>query len=138
MNPTQYLSGPSAGPVGWILYDDACGFCRRWVSFWESTLRKRGFEIAPLQAAWVKEKLSLDEPELLQDLRLLLADGRMIQGADVYRYAMRHIWWAYPLYLVSLAPVFKAAFDWSYRTFANHRHGASRACVPPGRGPGRM
>jgi predicted DCC family thiol-disulfide oxidoreductase YuxK len=36
-------------PADWILYDDSCGFCRRRVPFWEKTLQKRGFEIAPLQ-----------------------------------------------------------------------------------------
>ena len=34
-------------PAGWVLYDDACGFCRQWVPFWRETLSKRGFSIAP-------------------------------------------------------------------------------------------
>jgi hypothetical protein len=79
-------------PVGWILYDDSCGFCRRWVPFWENTLRKRGFGIATLQADWVRQKLQLNENVLLQDLRLLLANGEQIRGADTYRYAMKRIW----------------------------------------------
>jgi hypothetical protein len=86
-------------PAGWILYDESCGFCRRWVPFWESTLQKRGFEIAPRQADWVREKLAMSDAELLQDLRLLLANGELVSGADTYRYAMRRIWWAYPIYL---------------------------------------
>jgi predicted DCC family thiol-disulfide oxidoreductase YuxK len=85
-----------AAPKGWILYDDSCGVCRRWIPFWEGALRKRGFDVAPLQAEWVVEKLRLTEDELLSDLRLLLADGSQIRGADVYRYAMRRIWWTYP------------------------------------------
>ena len=68
--------------AGWILYDDSCGLCRRWVPFWENTLRRRGFAIAPLQAGWVREKLRLDETALLRDLRLLLPDGKIISGAD--------------------------------------------------------
>jgi len=118
-------------PAGWILYDDSCGFCRRWVPFWENTLRKRGFEIAPLQADWVKEKLQLNENELVQDLRLLLENGEQIQGADTYRYAMKRIWWAYPFYLVTITPLCRNIFDWSYRTFANHRHQISKACKLP-------
>jgi predicted DCC family thiol-disulfide oxidoreductase YuxK len=114
--------------VGWILYDDSCGFCRRWVLFWAKTLQKRGFEIAPLQAGWVKEKLRLKENELLQDLRLLLANGEQIQGADTYRYAMKRIWWAFPVYLFSIAPLGRNIFDWSYRKFATHRHQISRTC----------
>ena len=102
--------------------------------FWAKTLRKRGLEIAPLQADWVKEKIHLDEHNLLRDLRLLLSDGRQIQGADVYRYAMKLIWWAYPFYLISIAPLCRSIFDWAYRTFATHRHRISRACKmpPPG------
>jgi len=33
---------------GWALYDDRCGFCRRWIPFWAAALRKRGFGVAPL------------------------------------------------------------------------------------------
>jgi predicted DCC family thiol-disulfide oxidoreductase YuxK len=80
-----------SNPVGWILYDDSCGFCRRWVPFWEKMLQKRGFEIAPLQTGWVRQKLQLNENDLLQDLRLLLANGKQIRGADTYRYAMKRI-----------------------------------------------
>jgi predicted DCC family thiol-disulfide oxidoreductase YuxK len=115
-------------PVGWILYDDSCGFCRRWVPFWENTLRQRGFEIATLQADWVRQKLQLNENDLLQDLRLLLTNGEQIRGADTYRYAMKRIWWAYPIYLFSIAPLGKNIFDWNYRKFATHRHQISRAC----------
>jgi len=115
-------------PVGWILYDDSCGVCRRWVPFWEKTLRKRGFEIATLQADWVKQKLQLNENDLLQDLRLLLTSGEQIRGADTYRYAMKRIWWAYPIYLFSIAPLGKNIFDLSYRKFATHRHQISRTC----------
>ena len=113
---------------GWILYDDSCGFCRRWVPFWEPVLKRRGFEIAPLQSDWVQQKLQLGAPELLADLRLLLPDGCLISGADVYRHAMRRIWWSWPAYLLSITPGLRKIFDWSYRTFANNRFRVSAAC----------
>ena len=94
--------------AGWVLYDGSCGFCSRWVPFWEDTLRARGFQIAPLQTDWVAQRLALPGDELVRDLRLLLADGRQIQGADVYRYVMRRIWWAYPFYLLSVTPALAA------------------------------
>lgn len=118
----------NSGSAGWILYDDTCGFCRRWVPFWEKPLRRRGFGIAPLQAAWVREKLALSNAELLRDLRLLLADGSQIAGADVYRYATRRIWWAWPVYLFSITPGAKYLFDWGYRKFALNRFHYSSAC----------
>lgn len=119
--------------LGWILYDDSCGFCRRWVPFWQGALQRRGLSIAPLQADWVRTKLQLNESELLHDLRLLLADGSQICGADVYRYATRRIWWAWPVYLFSVTPVLRSIFDWGYRTFAANRFRVSSACGLAGR-----
>jgi len=124
MNP----SNSDQMPAGWILYDDSCGFCRRWVPFWEGALRRRGFAIAPLQADWVRDNLRLSESDLLRDLRLLLADGSQICGADVYRYAMRRIWWAWPAYILSIAPGFRRIFDLGYRTFAANRFRVSSVC----------
>ena len=74
------------------------------------------------------ERLHLQEDNLLQDVRLLLADGRQIQGPDVYRYLMKRVLWTYPLYLLSVAPIVRTAFDRAYRSFAAHRHQVSRAC----------
>ena len=113
---------------GTVLYDDACGFCRRWIPFWAGTLARRGFDIAPLQSGWVKARLNVSDAELVADLRLLLADGRQIRGADVYRYVMRRIWWAYPLYLLAVTPIFRDVFDWGYRTFAANRMWISGSC----------
>jgi predicted DCC family thiol-disulfide oxidoreductase YuxK len=118
-----------------VLYDDACGICRRWVPFWERTLAKRGFSIASLQAAWVRERLGVDGAKLTRDLRLLLSDGSHIQGADVYRYVMKRVWWAYPLYVASRMPILRTAFDLGYRTFARNRHKISHACRLPGNSP---
>jgi len=70
------MTDPENSPIkGWVLYDGTCGFCSRWVPFWESTLKKRGFLIAPLQAGWVAGKFALTEQELASDFRLLLAKG---------------------------------------------------------------
>ena len=115
-------------PKGWILYDDSCGFCRRWIPFWEGALTRRGFAVAPLQAGGMRERMGLSEAELLQDLLLLLADGTLIRGADVYRYATRRIWWAWPVYLFSVSPGLRRIFDWSYRKFATNRFRVSAVC----------
>lgn len=123
----ETMNGES--PVrGWILYDDLCGFCQRWVPMWGDTLHRHRFHFAPLQADWVAQAIPMDRQELMQDLRLLLADGRLLSGADVYRYVMRFIGWAYPLYLFAVAPGTRRIFDWGYRTFADHRYQVSAAC----------
>ncbi len=122
-------------PLGCVLYDDSCGVCRRLVSPWAGTLRRHGFDVEPLQSEWVKKRFGLPDDELLSDVRLILADGTQRQGADVYRYVWRRIWWATPLYLLSITPLLRNAFDFAYRSFANHRHLISDACGLPGSAP---
>ena len=116
---------------GWVLFDGACGTCSRWVPFWGPTLRRLGFEIAPLQSDWVPKLTGLAGDQLTSDIRLLRRDGNLISGPEVYRYLMRRIWWAYPLYLLSEAPGLRQLFDWSYRTFARHRLQISQSCGLP-------
>ena len=129
---TADATSPDHHPIGWILYDDSCGFCRRWVPFWEKELCRRGFSIAPLQADWVRERLGIDEAHLLDDIRLLLADGSHLAGAEVYRFAMRRIGWAWPLYALSRIPGLRQLFDLAYRKFARNRHRISASCGLPG------
>jgi hypothetical protein len=81
-----------------------------------------------LQADWVRAKLQVSEVDLLRDLRLLLADGSQICGANVYRYATRRIWWAWPVYLFSVTPGLRRIFDWGYQTFAANRFRVSAVC----------
>jgi predicted DCC family thiol-disulfide oxidoreductase YuxK len=116
---------------GWVLYDGACGICSRWVPSWGPRLQRLGLAVAPLQAPWVEERTGLAPGDLISDLRLLRPDGRLISGADVYRYLMRRIWFTYPLYLLSIAPGFRWVFDWGYRTFARHRMQISAGCGLP-------
>lgn len=113
---------------GIVLYDDSCGFCRRWIPFWGETLRRRGFAIATLQSASVAGLVAVHDTELIRDLRLQLIDGREVIGAEVYRHVMRQIWWAYPLYLLAIVPLGRQVFDAAYRGFADNRFWISRAC----------
>lgn len=115
-----------------MLYDGDCGVCSRWVRSWSAALSRRGLAVAPLQSSWVEERTGLTVNELVQEIRLLEIDGRLHSGPDVYRYLMRRVWWAYPLYLLSRLPVLRNGFDWAYRTFARHRRHISASCGIPG------
>ena len=117
--------------IGWVLYDDTCGFCREWIPFWGKTLRGIGLDIAPLQAPWVADRLSLPPEHLVHDIRILFEDGTDLEGAAVYRYAVQHIWWAFPLDLFSVTPGLRQVWDWGYRTFRDNRHQFSQACGMP-------
>ena len=113
---------------GWVLYDSDCGFCSWWIPLWAETLARRGFEIAPLQAAWVREQTGLASEELVRDIRLLLADGSLLAGGDVYLHVMRRIWWARPFAWLFQLPGLRWAFEQTYRTFNRNRFRISRAC----------
>lgn len=122
----------SAARIGWVLYDDACGVCRRGVSGWAPLLRRHGYEVAPLQAGWVAERLQAAGGDPLADIGLLLADGGLLRGADVYRHVLRRVVWARPLWLLSVTPGLRTVFDRAYRAFADHRQRISAACGLPG------
>jgi len=98
------------------------------VHFWKPILAKRGFAVEPLQSDFARANVQLPADALLGELRLLLKSGTVIEGARAYRYLMRRIFWAYPLYLISILPVFASLFDWGYRCFRDHRHQVSKAC----------
>ena len=44
------------------------------------------------------------EDDLLRDLRFCSTVAASLRGANTYRYVMRRIWSAYPLYLLSVTP----------------------------------
>ena len=115
-------------PIGWVLYDGSCGFCARWVPFWGPRLDRIGLGTAPLESDWVRARLPIPESPADMDLTLLLQDGGIVRGAEVYRFVMRRIWWACPLYVLSITPGLRAIFNFGYRTFARHRYQVSRAC----------
>ncbi len=119
---------PSAGVV---LYDGQCGFCSRWVKFWAQTLARRGFTIASLDEPWVATRIDMSREDLFKDIRLLTDDGRLISGADVYLYATRRIWWAWPFYATFSLPGFNRLIHIGYRWFARNRHRISGACRLP-------
>ena len=122
--------------AGIVLYDGSCGFCAEWVPFWEGTLAKRGFRIAPLQEPWVTEAPGMQPERIAEDIRLYVpATREVVSGANVYRQVMQRIWWAYPLFLLTRIPGLRSLFDLAYRRFADNRHAFSKSCGLHGRRP---
>ena len=70
---------------------------------------------------------------MLREMRLLLADGRDLGGADAVVEIARHIWWAWPLWLVSRVPGARAILRAIYRVIAANRHCIGGACKIPRR-----
>jgi predicted DCC family thiol-disulfide oxidoreductase YuxK len=119
---------------GWILYDGGCGFCFRWVHFWERTVEARGFALKDLQSAYEDGVLQISQETLLDDIRVLLRSGKMQSGADAYLYVARRIWWAWPFCAVFQLPVLNGVLWWGYRWFNRNRYRISRHCRLPQQG----
>ena len=118
----------AAWPRAWVLYDGDCALCLKWIARFERTLTLRGFDLAPLQSAWVTECLDLPEHELLARMRVLTPDGRDFAGADALVFLARRIWWAWPFYLLARLPFAMPLLRRAYDFLAGHRHCRNGSC----------
>jgi predicted DCC family thiol-disulfide oxidoreductase YuxK len=113
----------------WVFYDGQCGFCSSWVEFWRPVLERKRITIAALQESWVIERLHLPSgSDLLADILLLSATGKLVSGADVYLQVTRRIWWAWPFYALFSLPGLNWLLHMGYRWFNRNRYRVSRAC----------
>jgi len=126
------LDSQAVVPVrGWILYDGQCGFCFRWVHFWEKVLARRGFQLKDLQSALEEGSLQIPVANLLEDIRVLKVDGGLESGAGAYLYVGRQIWWARPIAMLFSLPGFNWILWNGYRWFNRNRYRVSRYCPVP-------
>jgi predicted DCC family thiol-disulfide oxidoreductase YuxK len=105
---------------GWLLYDGSCPSCRRFAAWLEPILTRRGFDLAPLQSAWVTE--CLGEAMSLREMKVLTLAGESLGGADALVFLARRIWWAWPLHLLAQIPGVMPIFRGAYRVCADRRH----------------
>ncbi len=115
---------------GWVFFDGECGFCRSLACHFRSTLEKRGFGLAPLQDPRVAALLGLPPSLLLQEMRVLTGDGRVLGGAQAVTFLAGKIWWAWPVHAAARLPgmprLLRAAYGW----IAGHRHCLTCAVNP--------
>jgi len=128
MKTPDHESKPGFPREGWILYDGGCGFCFRWVHFWQKVVERRGFAVKELQSAFADGSLQVPDEELLDDIRVLTCSGQLESGANAYLYVARRIWWAWPFYATFRLPGFKWVLWQGYRWFNRNRYRISRHC----------
>jgi predicted DCC family thiol-disulfide oxidoreductase YuxK len=116
---------------GWILYDGGCGFCFRWVHFWQKVIERRGFALKDLQSASADGSLQIPQENLLDDIRVLTRTGKLESGASAYLYVAGQIWWAWPFYAMFGLPGFNWVLWQGYRWFNRNRYRISRRCPLP-------
>jgi predicted DCC family thiol-disulfide oxidoreductase YuxK len=116
---------------GWVLYDADCQVCCRWAGCAHELLARRGWHLAPLQAGWARKKLDLKEGEPMLEMKMLIADGQILGGADALVRITRSIWWAWPLFLLAQIPGCKPVLRAVYRGIARNRYCLGGRCVLP-------
>ena len=119
-------------PAGWVVYDGACGVCSRLARRFRGMLERRGFALVPLQAPWMSSRLrfsyGIPLENLLDEMRVLTADGRALGGADAVLFLAGRVWWAWPVAVLGSLPLLRVLLGRGYRWFAANRHRVSQAC----------
>src|SRR5439155_4347805 len=119
---------------GWILYDGACRSCTASARRFGRIFRRRGFLFLPLQTNWVMKRFDLEPGAPLDEMRVLTADGRDIDGGDAVIFLARHIWWAWPFAALARLLGMHKLLNRGYRWIAAHRGCNHIACsLPPQR-----
>ena len=111
--------------AGWLLYDGECDFCCGLADSWGRLAQRAGFSLAELQAEWVCERLARNgegTDATSDELLLLLPDDHVLGGADALVEICSHIWWGWPLWLLSRLPGVMPLLRWLYRRVAARRH----------------
>jgi predicted DCC family thiol-disulfide oxidoreductase YuxK len=120
VSPPAHPPAPAAR--GWIGYDAECAFCQGWVRRWGPRLTPRGFVFTPLEEAFWRTRLALPPGGIPEEVKLLLADGRLLGGAEAILFLARTIWWLAPLAWAMRLPGLFALTSAIYRRIARHRH----------------
>ena len=118
----------SCASRGWVFFDRDCTVCTGLARRFQRPLGSRGFGLAALQDPRAKALLNLPSSELLREMRVATAEGKIYGGAPAVVYLARQIWWAWPLYAVSYLPGAMRLLGAGYRWIADHRTCSNGVC----------
>ena len=113
---------------GWVFYDAECRFCVAGMKRWGGLFARRGFIWLPLQTPGTATRLGVTEGQLLEEMWLLLADGRRTKGAEAWAVMMRSVWWLWPLGVVISLPGINVIARAIYRWVARNRRCLGGSC----------
>lgn len=134
---SEFTDGKGRHARGWLFFDAECGFCTRIAKWLVPILARRGLAVAPLQDPRVGALLGVAGPELMREMRFLLADGSQYGGADAGVALAREIWWGRPVAWLSKIPGMMEWLRAGYRWIAARRSCAAAACPAPQGSPPR-
>lgn len=113
---------------GWIFYDADCGLCCESVRRTRALFARRGFVWEPLQTTKAAALLGAHAAGPLTEMKLLLADGRVLGGAEAWAEMFLSVWWLWPLGWLMRLPGLKLLSREVYRWLARNRHRLGAAC----------
>lgn len=121
----------NTGARNWVCYDAECALCIRWAERFRAFLEKHGFALLPLQSPDARAALQLPEHDLLKEMRVITADGRIFGGADALVY-LGHLT-CKPLFWLTRIPGAMPLLHRAYRFLARHRSCSNAVCRAPKR-----
>jgi len=116
------------GPAGWVFYDADCPLCVAGVRRIGGLFVRHGFVWEPLQGPDATARLGLSHSELLGEMKLLLAGGRVAGGADAWAELFRWVWWLRPLGWLMRLPGLHGLSHAAYRWLMRNRYCIGRMC----------
>jgi predicted DCC family thiol-disulfide oxidoreductase YuxK len=128
---TEIPDDSGGQPTAWIAYDADCHLCVRLARMVQARLRRRGFELLPLQTPWVMGRLGLRPGDPLEEMKLLATDGTVAGGVQAVLELGRSIWWLRPLSWLASLPWGKRVLVAGYRWVARNRYCGNNSCVVP-------
>jgi alginate O-acetyltransferase complex protein AlgI len=114
--------------AGIVFFDGACGACSTGATRLESLLGRRGFLFLPLQWPQATALTHLSEDELRREMKLRLADGRILGGVDALLHLARTVTWARPIAWVAGLGFLRRYLARAYERLARNRYRLSSAC----------
>ncbi len=113
---------------GWIFYDAECSFCVRVRNRIGPVFEYRGFCWLPLQSTAAATMLGLGATEAHDQMRLLLADGRVSGGVAAWATLCREVWWLWPVGVAIGLPGLNSVSRGVYRWIARNRYCFAGSC----------
>src|SRR5215471_1398250 len=108
---------PREKPI--LIYDGACGFCRRWIVRWNS-LTRDAVDYAPYQE--VQEEFpEITLKQFQSSVQLVEPNGEITSGAEAVYRTLAYAGKKWPHWMYRNVPGCRLLSDWAYQIVARNR-----------------
>lgn len=113
---------------GWVFYDADCPLCVAGVRRIGGLFVRHGFVWEPLQGPGIAAKLEASQSDMPGEMKLLLADGRVVGGADAWASLFHSVRWLRPLAWLMQLPVLHGLSHTAYGYVTRNRYCIGKVC----------